>query len=267
MIPDYLIQEKADAYHLRSRNGEFLSSHLLKDFRKCPLLYQQKITGIIKDEDKPAYAFGRAAHTLILEGQDVFDAEYTTEQPINPKTDKPYGTETQAYQLWLECQTKTPIKPGDYDEIMILNNAVKSHPAAAKLLEGIIAESVIRTEYCGVQCQIRMDAFHPERGFIDLKTCDDVDWFPFDAKKYGYWEQCAFYWEILMKASKIRFPVHIIAVEKKAPYRVRVDRLVEDDLMLSATENKAAIARLRECRGTGVWPTGYENIGYLTKTN
>ena len=265
MSPDYLIIEAAKAYHLRSKKGEFLGSHALKDFKKCPLLYYQKITGIIDDEDKPSYAFGRAAHTLILEGQEVFDAEYTTDQPINHKTDKPYGTETQAYQLWLECQTKAVIKPSDYEQISVLNTAVQGHPAARKLLEGIIPEAVIRTEYCGVQCQIRMDAFHPERGFIDLKTCDDVDWFPFDARKYGYWDQCAFYWDVLMQVSKVRFPVHIIAVEKKAPFRVRVDRLIEDDLISSVAENKAAIARLRECRGTGVWPTNYENIGYLTK--
>jgi RecB family exonuclease len=44
-----------------------LSSHLLADFRRCPLLYYRKRLGLVPDEDRPAYLLGHAAHTLILE--------------------------------------------------------------------------------------------------------------------------------------------------------------------------------------------------------
>jgi len=263
--PEWLITEDQTEYHARTRRGEYLSSHMLKDFMKCPALYHMKMTGEVVDEDKPSYALGRAAHCLILEGREAFDREFTVDEPINPKTGKAYGPDSQAYQLWLETQTREVVRPGDYEQVKILNNAVARHPEAMKLIAGGFPEAVVRTEYCGIPCQIRMDLFQPDAGIVDLKTCDDVDYFPFDARKYGYWSQMAFYWDIVLQVSMIRYPFYIIAVEKKAPWRCRVDRLVEDDLMSSVRENRAGILRLRECRDAGAWPTNYEKIGYLSK--
>ena len=33
---NFIIHEPADEYHARSRSGEFMSSHLLADFRESP---------------------------------------------------------------------------------------------------------------------------------------------------------------------------------------------------------------------------------------
>ena len=41
----------AEQYHQDARDGKFLSSHLLGDFRKCPLTYHQKMTGVIPPQD------------------------------------------------------------------------------------------------------------------------------------------------------------------------------------------------------------------------
>ena len=46
-----LIHEPAEVYHARS--GEYLSSHLLADFRKCPQLFHQRQLGIVEDADRP----------------------------------------------------------------------------------------------------------------------------------------------------------------------------------------------------------------------
>ncbi len=58
----FLVREPAEVYH--SNAADFLSSHALADFRKCPLLYHRKRCGLIPDEDRPAYLVGRAAHTV-----------------------------------------------------------------------------------------------------------------------------------------------------------------------------------------------------------
>jgi hypothetical protein len=71
---DFLIREPAEVYHAKASQN--LSSHQLGDFRKCPQLYYQKKLGIVQDEDRPAYAVGRAVHTLALEGQARFHEEY-----------------------------------------------------------------------------------------------------------------------------------------------------------------------------------------------
>ena len=90
----FLIREPAEGYHAKSR--EHLSSHALADFRHCPLLYRRKQLGLIPDTDRPAYQIGRAAHTLILEGRERFDAEYAIGGPINEKTGKCFGSATKA---------------------------------------------------------------------------------------------------------------------------------------------------------------------------
>ncbi|NLF17831.1 MAG: hypothetical protein GX595_11330, partial [Lentisphaerae bacterium] len=96
--PAFLIAERAEVYHARA--GDFLSSHLLADFRRCPELFHRKQLGLIPDEDSPAYALGRAAHTLILEGPEAFAAEYAVGGPVNPRTGLPFGRATKAFQEW-----------------------------------------------------------------------------------------------------------------------------------------------------------------------
>ncbi len=61
---DFLVGESDAEY--REKAKEFLTSHQLADFRKCPLLYWHKVQGLVPDEDRPAYLLGRAAHVLIL---------------------------------------------------------------------------------------------------------------------------------------------------------------------------------------------------------
>lgn len=40
-----------DEYHAASRRGEYISSHLLADFRKSPLLYRRETTGLVPPRD------------------------------------------------------------------------------------------------------------------------------------------------------------------------------------------------------------------------
>jgi hypothetical protein len=241
--PEFIIIETHEEYH--SRRNEFLGSHALADFRKCPELFRKKETGEIADEDSPSYALGRAAHVLILEGRGAFDDQFFVGEPINGKTGKPYGRNTQAYQEWISAQARETIAPSDFDFIKRLQISVWLHSEAANLLQDGIAEGVVRTNYCGIPCQIRMDFFSHLHGITDLKTCDDLTWFEADARRYGYIWQAAFYRSILRKASAETYPVHMIAVEKKQPFRCGVWRVAESALDFAETENAAAIERIK----------------------
>ena len=80
----------ADEYHQAARDGKFLSSHLLGDFRKSPLLYKKKMNGEIEPTESAALAVGRAVHTLVLEGRSKVDEEFmVSDGPVNPKTGEP----------------------------------------------------------------------------------------------------------------------------------------------------------------------------------
>ncbi len=253
-----LIREPADIYHAQS--GKYLSSHRLADFRRCALLFHKKAQGLIPDQDRPAYAIGRAAHTLILEGRQAYESAYAFGGPVNPKTGERFGSRTKAFQEWVETQGRPVLDDDQAALVENLNAAVRAHEVASALLVDGIAEGVIRTEYCGVPCQGRLDWLNPERGIVDLKTADDLDYFESDARRYGYPFQLAFYRSLLACLTGQILPVYLICVEKKEPYRCGVWRVGEDVLGLAQKENEDAIARLTLCRQKDEWLTGYEDI-------
>ena len=241
----FIVDIDADEYHEAARRGEFLSSHLLGDFRACPRLYKKKLSGEIEPVDTTAYQIGRALHTLILEGRSKFDAEYLISSgPTNPKTGEAYGKTTKAYREWLAAQ-KRPVVSSD--------------------------EGTVRIALDGEPCQIRMDWFNPDfEGkpvIVDLKTVADFPFFEKDARKYGYPEQLAFYREVFkaanadVNASAQDAPdVYIVAIEKREPFRCGVWKLTDELLEQAAATNKMAMSLLKECRRRGEWPTGYEEL-------
>lgn len=260
----------ADEYHQAARDGKFLSSHLLGDFRKSPRLYRKKMTGEIAPEDTAAFLTGRAVHTLILEGRAKFDEEFlVSDGPVNPKTGESFGKLTKAYKEWAAAQTKDVVSGADFNFMSQLQQSVWTHPVASLLLDDGVAEQTVRTTYFGVACQIRMDWFRADyegRPVIcDLKTCETLDWFESDARRFGYPAQAAFYREVLRTASdgEVVADCYLIAVEKREPFRCGVWKLTDGILEACAVENERAIAELAECRRTNVWPTKTEDLRIL----
>jgi len=258
---DLLVREPFEVYQAKKR--EYLTSHQLADFRKCPQLYHQKKLGLIDDEDRPAYLIGRAAHTFILEGRERFEKEFIVGGPINPRTGSPFGPTTKAWSEWAEAQNRHVLTDSQFELISRLDASVHAHPIAGALLRHGVAEGVARADYCGMPCQIRIDWFHPERGIVDLKTCDDLTWFEADARRFGYVHQLAFYRAVLAQLTHHVSPVHFIAVEKKAPFRCGVWQVQPDAIDVAQADNEAAIARLQRCQVAGVWETGYETVRFF----
>jgi len=257
-----LTAEPAEAYHAKA--GEYLSSHQLLDFIRCPWLHRKKALGLIEGKDSPAYLVGRAAHVRILEGRDAYGAAFALGGPINPKTGKPYGSATKAFAEWARGQGKPVLSHEQVELIEQMASGVAMNSEAVDLLLYGRSEGVVRTEYCGATCQARIDWLHPHRGIVDFKTCDDLTWFEADARRYGYRHQVAFYRAVLAQPlDGLLVPVYLIAVEKKEPFRCGVWRVSDDTLTIAQRENEAAIRRLLACRDQDHWPTGYEEVRVL----
>jgi hypothetical protein len=94
LIMAAVFREPAERYHASAK--EFLSSHALAEFRRCPLLYRRRRLGLIPDRDSTAYQLGRAAHTLILEGREAYEQGYAIGGPVNPRTGQPFAAGTKA---------------------------------------------------------------------------------------------------------------------------------------------------------------------------
>lgn len=285
-IVDPILRESHAVY--REKAQEYLTSHQLADFRRCPLLYRKKKLGLVEEEDRPAFLVGRALHTLVLEGRDAFNQQYAVGGPVNPKTGELFGASTKAFADWAAAQGKPVLTVQQHDLIQRMAEGVRGHGLARGLLSEGTPEGVVRAEYCELPCQIRMDWFDPHRGIVDLKTCDDPQragttghcraaatttlerkllrpaaargWFEADARRCGYVHQVAFYQAVLSQVIALPMPVYFAAVEKKEPYRCGVWKVHEDTLAQARRENEAAIERLRRCMASDTWPSGYESL-------
>lgn len=259
-ILDILKREPADVYHAKAK--DHLSSHALADFRRCPLLYHRKQRGLIPDRDSNAYLIGRAAHVLVLEGRERYEMEFAVGGPINPRTGKPFGSNTKRFAEWAERLGKPVLSDDQAALVEQMTAAVRAHIFAAELLAEGVAERVVRCEYRGHSCQARLDWINPlpDRGLADLKTADSLDTFESDAHAYGYIHQMAFYRSLIREASGVALPVRLIAVEKREPFRCGVWEIAPAVLHEAERENDQAMAELARCHETGIFPTRFESL-------
>lgn len=256
-----LSTEPADEYHARA--AEYLSSHQLMEFTACPQLYRKRQLGLIEDGDTAALLVGRATHCRILEGRDAYETQFAFGGPVNSKTGRPYGSGTKAFAEWAAAQGKPVITAEQAELIERMAVGVSMNGTAVELLLYGRAEGVVRTDYCGTPCQIRIDWTHPHRGAVDLKTTADLTWFENDARRRRYHHQAAFYQAVLAEVVGRRVPFYFVAVEKTEPFRCGVWCVSDNTLAIARRENEAGIERLLDCRRRDLWPTGYEELRVL----
>lgn len=261
----FLVREPADVYHARSK--DYLTTHALDEFRRCPLLYRKRELGLFSERDSVAYLMGRAAHTLILEGRERYDREYAVGGPVNPKTGQPFGSQTKAFAEWAERQGRPVLSDNHAALVEQMATAVKDHLFACELFADGVAEGVVRCQYLDHDCQARIDWVNPieGRGIVDLKTADELDSFEAAIRAFDYVYQVAFYRALTAQASGYVLPVHIVAVEKREPFRCGVWQIAPAVLDQAQDENEEAMQDLRRCRETGNWFTRFESLRLIDR--
>lgn len=256
----FLIREPADVYHAKS--ADHLTSHALNEFRRCPLLYRKREMGLVPERDTTAYVIGRAAHTLILEGRERYAREYAVGGPINPKTGQPFGSQTKAFAEWAAQQSKPVLSDTHAALVEQMAAAVGGNPLARDMLRDGVAEGVVRCRYREHPCQARIDwvSYDTRAGIVDLKTADDLDGFEFALRALGYVHQLAFYRTLAAVACGQVLPVHVVAAEKREPFRCGVWQIAPAVLDQAQAQNDEAMDELRRCRNSGNWFTRYEEL-------
>ena len=258
-----LFHEDESLYHSRSRSGDMMSSHRLIKFRECPYRYFIETISPKENEWNDSLRFGSAFHARFLEGEEAYRSRYPiVEPPINPKTGKPFGKGTNAYNGHYAMYGDGFVTPDEDRMIVDMKESFLRHQESDGILNYGDTELVCRRRICGVDCQIRIDLL-TEFAIYDVKTCADIMRFERDAFAYEYPAQLAFYRDVLEEATGVRLPVYILAFEKSESPIFGIWRVDEELLDEETVQNRNALEEYRKCRETGVYPTGFETVRVL----
>jgi hypothetical protein len=186
----------------------YASNSFLKKLHKCPAAAK-----VVDEDDTKARIFGRAAHTLTLEGDDAFNSEFIVlpdDAPKKPSDRERFAKKPSPETLfrcdWWDRFTansngKAVTTRDDYSLLRGVRDAAHGHPFAKMLLaEGVSETTVIfDVKIAGmiIRCKCRPDRTPSVEmaTLIDLKTTADASEVAFlrDAIKFGYIQQAAFY--------------------------------------------------------------------------
>lgn len=229
----------------------------LKRMAESPRHYRYGLT-----HDRPdtaAMAFGRAAHCATLES-DEFPVQYVLWDGGVRRG--------KAWDGFLEANsTKESLPADDYRRCLAIRDAVHAHPVAARLLLDCKTETTVEwtDPTTGIACKCRPDAVK-KATLVDLKTARTIDARKFGRNAYdlGYFGQLAFYAEGLAHTSGVGdWEAFLIAVEADRPHDVGVFQIDADSLYAAGEIAHELLARVAECRETGLWPGRYEDTQTL----
>ncbi|HND52572.1 MAG TPA: PD-(D/E)XK nuclease-like domain-containing protein, partial [Pirellulaceae bacterium] len=157
--------------------------------------------------------------------------------------------------------------PGLLDAASRLNDAVRQHPVAGRIVEAGVADRVVRASLGGLPSQARLDWFVPFQGLVRLEMVNDLDHFDWQAWRGELVHRLAFDRAVLAEIIGLNMPVQVVAVELRMPWRCGVWQLTERALRRAGRENDQAIQRLRKCLESDSWATGYEQPRVLDYSN
>lgn len=245
---------------------QIVSNSYLANLAYCP------VKARILTAETPVMITGRAFHSLLLDGEKVFNEEFAIAPVCDRRTKE--GKRTWS-EFVLMNPTKTIIDTADRDNLYNMANAVIRHPLALKLLaEGRSEVSIFwRDENTGIDCKARPDRIPAgKRGtIVDVKSVQSASLPAFTnaGVRYGYFRQAGMYtigYNNVTNGQVDQFA--FICVEKVDPWRCEVHTCDDTVLDYGKSEYHRLMALEKECREANYWPH-YQNAGadviYLPK--
>lgn len=213
-------------------------------------------------EETPAKTEGRRAHSAILEPH-LFESRYA----VSPKFDMRKNADKEAFAHWqAENVGKEAIEQSTFDRLRGMRDAVHRNMDARQLLShGHIERSVYAADpTTGVLVKARPDN-DPSHALADLKSSADVrpEQFSADAFRYGYFQQAAFYLDVLSWAGQSRDGFFFIAFEKHPPFGVRVYEASATMIRRGRDAYRPALDLYAECVANNRWPCYEDGITQL----
>ena len=259
--PAWTYFQADDAYHAASRSGKVMSSGMLREFRRSPARYRSLTTGLLQSPDSMAFRFGRAVHTLILEGEAAFRNDFRLGGPMNADTGRTYAANSKKYADWLLDNGfigSSFLTPEEADSARRMRNSVLGVKEIAAILREGWPERSALASLEGVRCQSRMDWLCPDGTILDLKTVRRIDRYQYQAREFGYLNQFAFYREVARAAGAPEAGCFAILVEKTPPFAAALWEIPSHVLDAFASQNRYTLHQYHRCRRANRWPVRLE---------
>lgn len=212
-----IIYNQSDiAYHANPAIG----STTAKLWLDSPRLFKDQIDGIRKRKDTRSFMFGRAAHARFTD-REFFDRIVST-GPVNPKTGKPYGADTNAYAEWSAANPGAIIlSESEMNDLDYMDERMPAQVREIFADTNGVAESSVYQTIAGVAVKCRPDWIG--RGPIyDIKTIANIADAEKHISKFKYWFSHAWYRMVMKAETGASMPFKFVFAEKCPPYRWRI---------------------------------------------
>lgn len=202
----------------------------------------------------PAMVLGSAIHAAILE-PDIFASQYVADPGISRRSNAGKA-EFEAFQA--ENRGKTILTDDDFQTCLAVRDAVHTHPVAAGLLQGGVAEQSFYAidDETGELIKCRTDYLAGDL-IVDVKSTEDAspNGFGKSSANFRYPMQVAWYRHVMRMAFG-EAPPHwvFLATEKKPPYAVGIYFPMPEDVERSMAAARRHLDRIVEHRRSGHWP-------------
>jgi hypothetical protein len=240
---------------------------------RSPWHYRREQLRTVKPPKPDYFILGGLVDCLLFTPHAFADlfivAEEAEDAPINPKTGKLYGRDSQKFSDWLAQQP-----PGreivDAEDMRIARAMVASvmQSSAGYLLTDDDAEPQVSMVWRdqGVLCKGRLDCLRRrDQWIIDLKTanCAEPVAFARTVEPYGYHRQAAWYVRGANLLGAVIDAWSWVVVEKDSDedrqpeprYAVVQHDMPEEWIVRGAEENETALTKYCRCERDGVWPS------------
>lgn len=267
LIEHHVFAEEMAIYN--ANRSEHLSSTALKlMINESAADYKYKNDNP-SNEVKLAYILGNAVHSMVLEGMIKYNKSFVVGGPKG-SDGKEVGIGSDRFKIKRQAVNENGqelITSELHNTARKMRESCLKHPLVKAILSEGVSERVLRTEYMGINCQVRFDRLSPLWGIPDLKTTKDLRFFVKDARwKYGYYIQAALYQSLAYHVAPEfgYLPFCFMVVESKPPYKVGVFEMDAELMERSRYEVMDALIALKECKETDFWPTNYEKLQQIT---
>ncbi len=234
------------------------SKSMLDLIARSPAHYYHAVTSPPK-EPTAAMIFGTLAHSFVFEMAKCL-ASVVVQPDFGDRRTKANKERRDAWRL--ENDGKQAVSQTDWDTVRRIGDSIRQHPVAAKLIDQCQSEVSVfwQDPETGLECKARIDGWAESLNcIVDLKTTEDAsaDAFAASMAKYRYHVQEAHYSNgIAIVKGKPLKTFRFLAVEKTAPFALKMYVLGEPERARGHELLRRDIATMKRCVDSGEWP-GY----------